>query len=173
MRVAAIGCALLMFSCAERAAPLRPPVREVCAPVPPCPSWVTVFRDNRAPLHVHVYDGVSGTPACASGQKVHVTVFVDEHPVGEADVPCLDAEISPPAVVHVVGPVVPPGMHELRVDLQTARGIVQGKTLVSLPAFDFASDGRFNMGAEVSVGIGPDDLAIGPPQVYPPPPPAP
>ncbi|HSO34294.1 MAG TPA: hypothetical protein VLT33_17280 [Labilithrix sp.] len=157
-----------MFSCAERAAPPRPPLREVCAPVPPCPSWVTVFRDNRAALHLHVYDGVSGTPACASGQKVHVTAYLDEQSVGEADVPCLDAERTPPAVVHIEGPVPAPGMHELRVDVQTARGVVQGKTLLSLPAFDFARDGRFNMGAEVSVGIGPDDLAIGPPQVYPP-----
>lgn len=168
MRVAAVGCALLMFSCVERAAPPRPPVREVCAAVPPCPSWVTVFRDNRAALHLHVYDGVSGTPACAPGQKVHVTAYLDEQSVGEADVPCVDAGDAPSAV-RIEGPVPAPGMHELRVDVQTARGVVQGKTLLSLPAFDFASDGRFNMGAEISVGIGPDDLAIGPPQVYPPP----
>ncbi len=138
--------------------------------MPPCPSWVTAFRDNRAPLRLHIYDGVSGTPACALGQKVvHVTAYLDEQSVGEVDVPCLDAEITPPATVRIEGPVVAPGMHEVRIDLQTKRGTVQGKTLLSLPAFDFASDGHIRMGAEISVGIGPDDLAIGPPQVYAPP----
>lgn len=142
--------------------------------MPPCPSWVTAFRENRAPLHLYIYDGVSGTPACASGQKVvHVTAYLDEQSVGEVDVPCLDPEITPeitpPAIVRLKGPIVAPGMHELRIDLQTKRGIVQGKTLLSLPAFDFASDGHVHMGAEISVGIGPDDLAIGPPQVYAPP----
>ena len=172
MRGALIGCALLTLSlsCAERRAPARLPLREVCASVPPCPSWVTAFRDNRAPLRLHIYDGVSGTPACALGQKVvHVTAYLDEQSVGEVDVPCLDAEITPPAIVRIEGPVVAPGMHEVRIDLQTKRGTVQGKTLLSLPAFDFASDGHIRMGAEISVGIGPDDLAIGPPQVYAPP----
>ena len=172
MRGALIGCALLTLSlsCAERRAPARLPLREVCASVPPCPSWVTAFRDNRAPLRLHIYDGVSGTPACALGQKVvHVTAYLDEQSVGEVDVPCLDAEITPPAIVRIEGPAVAPGMHEVRIDLQTKRGTVQGKTLLSLPAFDFASDGHIRMGAEISVGIGPDDLAIGPPQVYAPP----
>ena len=134
MRAAVLGSALVslwLLSCAPAPAQPRPPVREVCAPVPPCPSWVTAFRENRAPLHVYVYDGVSATPACAAGQKlVHVTAFLDEQSVGEVDVPCLDAEITPPAVVRIEGPVVAPGMHELRIDVQTKRGTVQGKTLL-------------------------------------------
>ena len=130
---------------------------------------MTAFRNHGAPLHLYVYDGVSGTAACASGQKVHVTAYLDEQSVGEVDVPCLDAELTPPAIVRIEGPVIAPGMHELRIDLETKRGTVQGKTLLSLPAFDFASDGQIHMGAEISVGIGPDDLAIGPPQVYAPP----
>jgi len=116
-----------------------------------------------------VYDGVSGTPACATGQSVHVRAFLDEEAVGEVDVPCLDTERLPPAVYRIEGPRVSPGMHELRVDVVTPRGIVQGKTLLSLPAFDIPSDEQaIIMGAEIAVGIGPDDLAIGPPQVYPP-----
>lgn len=40
---------------------------------------------------------------------------------------------------------------------------------IQLPAFDIPSEGRsVAVGAEIAVSIGPDDLAIGPPQVYPP-----
>lgn len=134
-----------------------------------CPSWVDAFIANRAPLHVYVFDGVSGTPACARGKSVHVTVYVDEQLAGVADVPCLDTERTPPPFYRVDGGVVIPGMHELRVDAQTSHGVVHGSTLVSLPAFDIPPDGQpVVLGAEIAVGLGPDDLAIGPPQVYPP-----
>jgi hypothetical protein len=137
--------------------------------VPACPSWVDAFVANRAPLHVYVFDGVSGTAACTRGQTVHVTVALDEQPVGVTDVPCLDAARSPPPFYRLDGGQVLPGMHELRVDVQTSRGLVQGSTLLSLPAFDLPPDGQpVVLGAEIAVGIGPDDLAIGPPQVYPP-----
>lgn len=169
LAVIACACVLAIASCAEPRAPARPPVREVCAAVPPCPSWVTAFRDNRALLHIHAYDGVSGTPACAQAASVRVLAFLDEEPVGGVEIPCLDAERLPPAAYRIEGPRVTPGMHELRVEVQTPRGVVQGKTLLSLPAFDIPGDGRMiAMGAEIAVGIGPDDLAIGPPQVYPP-----
>jgi hypothetical protein len=137
--------------------------------VPGCPSWLTAFRENRAALHVYAYDGVSGTPACTRGASVRVTVYLDEEPVGLADVPCLESERVPPPLVRIDGPLVAPGMHELRVEAKTSRGVVQAKTLLSLPAFDITSDNQLTMGAEIAVGIGPDDLAIGPPQVYPPP----
>jgi hypothetical protein len=141
----------------------------VCAPVPPCPSWIQAFKENRAALHVYVFDGVSATSACAHGQTVHVTVYLDEQPVGVAEVPCLDAVRTPPPAYRVEGGPVAPGLHELRVDAQTPRGVVQGSTLLSLPAFDLPTDGRaIVFGAEIAVGIGPDDLAIGAPQVYPP-----
>ena len=124
---------------------------------------------NRAPLHVYVFDGMSGTSACARGQSVHVTVYVDDQPVGVTDVPCLDAARTPSPFYRVDGGPVVPGMHELRIDAQTSRGVVHGATLVSLPAFDLPPDGQpVVVGAEVAVGLGPDDLAIGPPQVYPP-----
>ena len=70
------------------------------------------------------------------GQAVHVTVYLDERPVGTTDVPCLDSDQRPPPFYRVDGGPVVPGMHELRVDAQTARGLVQGSTLMSLPAFD-------------------------------------
>lgn len=120
-------------------------------------------------MHVHVVDGVSGTAACTKGTTVRVVVYLDEQPVGLTDVPCLEELRAPPAAYRVDGPAVAPGMHELRIDVQSPRGTVQGSALVSLPALDFPSDGRsFVVGAEIAVGIGPDDLAIGPPQVYPP-----
>lgn len=141
----------------------------MCAPVPACPSWVDAFRENRATLHVYVFDGVSTTSACARGKSVRVTVYLDEQPVGLAEVPCLEAPRAPPAAYRVEGGPVAPGLHELRVDVETPRGTVQGSTLLSLPAFDMPTDGRaIVFGAEIAVGIGPDDLAIGPPQVYPP-----
>lgn len=131
---------------------------------------MSAFRENRATLHVYAYDGVSGTPACVRGQNVHVAAYLDEQPAGVVEVSCLETERTPPAVYRIDGPVVSPGLHELRIEVQTPRGIVQSKTLMSLPAFDIPADGRtINMGAEVAVGIGPDDVAIGPPQVYPPP----
>lgn len=137
--------------------------------MPSCPSWVDAFQRNRVPLHVHVFDGVSGTPACTHGATVRVTAYLDDKAVGIADVPCLDAVASPPPIYRVDGGPVVPGMHELRVDAQTARGIVQGSTLLSLPAFDIPADNEpVVLGAEIAVGIGPDDLAIGAPQVYPP-----
>ncbi len=137
--------------------------------MPPCLSWVGAFMANRPPLHVYVFDGLSTTPGCSAGQTVHVTVYIDEQAVGVTDVPCLDAAQSPTPFYRIDGGQVAPGMHELRVDVQTARGIVQGSTLLSLPAFDLPPDGQpVVVGAEIAVGIGPDDLAIGPPQVYPP-----
>ncbi len=137
--------------------------------MPTCPSWVEAFRENRATLHVYVFDGVSATPACSRGKSVRVVVYLDDQPVGLTEVPCLDEAKSPTPSYRVDGAAVAPGLHELRVDVQTPRGIVQGATLVSLPAFDIPSDGRsITFGAEIAVGIGPDDLAIGPPQVYPP-----
>lgn len=137
--------------------------------MPACPTWVDAFMANRAPLHVYVFDGVSGTSACARGQSVHVTVYVDDQPIGVTDVPCLDAARTPSPFYRVDGGPVVPGMHELRIDAQTSRGVVHGATLVSLPAFDLPPDGQpVVVGAEVAVGLGPDDLAIGPPQVYPP-----
>ncbi len=136
--------------------------------MPACPSWVDAFMANRATLHVYVFDGVSGTPACTRSKSVHVTVYVDEQPVGVTDVPCLDAARTPAPFYPVDGGAVVPGMHELRVDAQTAQGVVHGSTLVSLPAFDIPPDGQPVVGAEIPVGLGPDDLAIGPPQVYPP-----
>lgn len=137
--------------------------------MPPCPSWIEAFQAHPAPLHVYVFDGVSGTPACARGQKAHVTVYLDEQPVGVTDVPCLDVAVTPAPFFRVDGGPVVPGLHELRVDAQTSRGVVQGSTLVSLPAFDVPPDHQpVVLGAEIAVGLGPDDLAIGPPQVYPP-----
>lgn len=137
--------------------------------MPSCPSWVDAFLAHRAPLHVYVFDGVSSTVACARGQSIHVTVYLDEQPVGTTEVPCLDSDQRLPPFYRVDGGPVVPGMHELRVDAQTARGLVQGSTLVSLPAFDLPPDGQpAVLGAEIAVGLGPDDLAIGPPQVYPP-----
>jgi hypothetical protein len=165
----AVGFSIVTASCAERRAPPRPPLREVCAAVPPCPSWVSAFRDNRTTLHVYAYDGVSGTPACGRGEKVHVIAYLDEAAAGAVDLACLDTERTPPAVYRIDGPIVSPGLHELRIEVQTTRGVVQSMTLMSLPAFDIPADGRtINMGAEVAVGIGPDDVAIGAPQVYPP-----
>jgi hypothetical protein len=165
--LAIVATALVMLSCAEPRPPARPAPREVCASVPACPTWVTAFRENRTTLHVYAYDGVSGTPACAKGKNVRVTAYLDEAPVGMVDVPCLDAEATPPPKYRIEGPVIAPGLHELRLDVATVRGVVQSKTLLSLPAFDIPSDGHdVHMGAEVSVGIGPDDLSIGPPQVY-------
>lgn len=141
-----------------------------CAPIPPCLSWVEAFSANRPPLHVSIYDGVSRTAACSSGQSLRITVYLDEVPVGFVDMPCLDESREETAPSYRIdGPPAPPGLHELRVDVQSARGIVQGKTLLSLPAFDLPPGGRsIVFGAEIAVGVGPDDLAIGPPQVYPP-----
>jgi hypothetical protein len=120
-------------------------------------------------LHVYVYDGVSSTLACARGQTVHVTVYLDDQPVGVTDVPCLEAAQRPFPFYRVDGGPVAPGMHELRIDAQTSRGLVQGSTLLSLPAFDVPPDNQpVVLGAEIAVGLGPDHLAIGPPQVYPP-----
>lgn len=137
--------------------------------MPSCPSWVDAFRAHPAPLHVYVFDGLSGTAACARGESVHVTVYLDEQPVGVTDVPCLDAPATPTPFYRVDGGLVVPGLHELRVDAKMSRGLVQGSALVSLPAFDLPPVGApAVLGAEIAVGIGPDDLAIGPPQVYPP-----
>ena len=117
---------------------------------------------------MYAYDGVSGTAACAAGTKVvKVQAFLDDNPVGQVDVPCLPSEQQPPPAYRIEGPSVTPGLHELRIDVSSPRGTVQGKTLMSLPAFDLPPDGHeIHVGAEISVGIGPDDLAIGPPQVY-------
>ena len=169
--IRAVAAALVCASCAP-ASPrtsARPPVREVCAPIPPCPSWVQAFKENRATLHVYVFDGVSTTAACTPGQTLHATVYVDEQAVGTADVPCLEAARTPPPAYRVEGPKVAPGLHEIHVDVQTPRGLIHGATLVSLPAFDIPTDGRgVVFGAEVAVGLGADDIAIGAPQVYPP-----
>jgi hypothetical protein len=170
--LAGVLCSLTTIACAEQRAAPRPAVREVCAPVPPCPTWVTAFRESRTVLHVYAYDEVSGTSACGRGKKVRVTAYLDEVPVGMVDVPCLEPALSTPPSYRIEGPVVSPGLHELRLDVQTVGGVVQSKTLLSLPAFDIPGDGHsVHMGAEVSVGIGPDDLSIGPPQVYAPAPP--
>lgn len=137
--------------------------------MPACPSWVEAFKENRATLHVYVFDGVSTTPACARGQTLQVSVYLDGEPAGAAELPCLEELRAPPPSYRVEGPPVAPGLHELRIDVQSARGIIQGSTLLSLPAFDIPPDGRpVAVGAEIAVGIGPDDVAIGPPQVYPP-----
>jgi hypothetical protein len=136
--------------------------------VPPCPSWIDTFNAHRPPLRVYVFDGVSGSPSCSGGQSVHVTVYLDEQPVGTIDVPCLAAAVAPAPFYRLNGGPVAPGMHELRVDAQTTKGVVQGATLLSLPAFDFPPEGQPVVGAEIAVGLGPADLAIGPPQVYPP-----
>jgi len=159
--------ALACVSCAPHPAPARPPVREVCAPVPPCPSWVQAFKESKATLHVYVFDGVTTTAACTPGQTLHATVYLDEQAVGVADIPCLDAPRTPPPAYRVEGPRVAPGLHELHVDVQTPRGLIHGATLLSLPAFDIPTDGRgVVFGSEVAVGLGPDDIAIGAPQVY-------
>jgi hypothetical protein len=130
---------------------------------------VDAFKENRASLHVYVFDGVSQTSGCGRGQTVHVTVYLDDQPVGIAELPCLDDVRGPPPSYRVEGGPVAPGLHELRVEAQTPRGTVQASTLLSLPAFDMPRDGRsIVFGAEIAVGVGPDDLAIGPPQVYPP-----
>jgi hypothetical protein len=168
-RACAFACALplLIAACAERRAAPQPPLREVCAPVPSCPSWVEAFKQNRVPLHVYLFDGVTGTIACAKGQKLHATVVLDGESVGTGDVPCLDQRVTPEPFYRIEGPAVVPGMHELRVEVQTPRGVVQGTTLLSLPAFDIPTDGKNAVfGAEIAVGVGPDDLAIGAPQVY-------
>lgn len=158
---------LACVSCAPHPAPARPALKEVCAPVPPCPSWVQAFKENRATLHVYVFDGVSTTVACTKGQTLHATVYLDEQSIGIADVPCLDAVKTPPAAYRVEGGKVGPGLHELHVDVQTPRGLIHGATLLSLPAFDIPTDGRgVVFGAEIAVGLGPDDIAIGAPQVY-------
>jgi hypothetical protein len=158
---------LACVSCAPHPAPARPALKEVCAPVPPCPSWVQAFKENRATLHVYVFDGVSTTVVCTKGQTLHATVYLDEQSIGVADVPCLDAVKTPAAAYRVEGGKVDPGLHELHVDVQTPRGLIHGATLLSLPAFDIPTDGRgVVFGAEVAVGLGPDDIAIGAPQVY-------
>ncbi|GAC1559677.1 MAG: hypothetical protein NVS3B10_18260 [Polyangiales bacterium] len=116
-----------------------------------------------------MFDGVSTTVACTKGQTLHATVYLDEEAIGAADVPCLDVPRTPAAAYRVEGARVTPGMHELHVDVQTPRGLIHGATLLSLPAFDIPTDGRgVVFGAEVAVGLGPDDIAIGAPQVYPP-----
>ena len=166
--LACAAASLFACGCAERP-PARAPLREVCAPTPSCPSWVEAFKENGAILHVHVFDGVSTTAACAPGKTLRVVVYLDEQPVGLTDVPWLAEVHAPPHSYRIDGAAVPPGLHELRVDVQTPRGTVQGSTLLSLPAFDIPADGRsLVFGAEIAVGIGPDDVAIGPPQVYPP-----
>ena len=137
--------------------------------MPPCPSWLDAFRAHPAPLHVYVFDGLSSTPACAHGGSIHVAVYLDDKPVGTTDVPCLETAQAPLPFYRVDGGPVAPGLHELRVEAKTSRGLVQGSTLVSLPAFDLPPDGPpAVLGAEIAVGIGPDDLSFGPPQVYPP-----
>ena len=98
-----------------------------------------------------------------------MTVYLDGESVGVGDVPCLDEARTPAPFYRIEGAAIVAGLHELRVEVQTPRGVVQGATLLSLPAFDIAADGQtMTVGAEVAVGIGPDDLAIGAPQVYPP-----
>ena len=109
------------------------------------------------------------TPTCARGTVLRVVTYLDDQPVGLTDVPCLEEVRAPPKSYRIDGPPVTPGLHELRIDVQSPRGKVQGITLLSLPAFDIPADGRSLMfGAEVAVWIGPDDVTIGPPQVYPP-----
>ncbi|MBX3187566.1 MAG: hypothetical protein KF819_11150 [Labilithrix sp.] len=138
--------------------------------MPPCPSWVEAFKENRAALHVHAIDAISHTPACAAGQAAKVTVYLDEQPVALGEIPCLDDLRAPAASYRLDGGNVTPGMHELRVEVQAPGGRGRGASaLVSLPAFDIPPDGQtIAIGAEVPVEIGPDDVTIGPPQVYPP-----
>ncbi|MDB4941446.1 MAG: hypothetical protein JWP97_980 [Labilithrix sp.] len=121
---------------------------------------------------MYAYDGVSGTAACAKGKKVKVQAFLDDAPVGEAEIACAPAAVTPPPMVRIDGPLVEPGLHELRIDVVSERGVLQTKTLLTLPAFDIKPDGsNVVVGAEVSVGVAEDDLSIGPPQVYAPTPP--
>ena len=88
--IVAITSGSALFACAPKPAPPSPPLREVCAAVPACPSWVDAFSVNPVRLHVHVFDGVSGSPACTGSKTVHVTVFLDDRAVGTTDVPCLE-----------------------------------------------------------------------------------
>lgn len=137
--------------------------------MPPCPSVVAVLREQRAVLNVYAFDGVSGTPACARGETVEVTVFLDDVPVGRGEIACVEELRVPPASVRVRGVEVVAGLHEVRVEAKTARGKLESSTLMSLPAFDIPPDGKaLVVGAEIAAGVGPDDIAIGPPQVYPP-----
>lgn len=144
-------------------------MREVCAPLPPCPSVVAVLREQRATLNVYAFDGVSGTAACARGESVEVTAYLDGVPVGRGEIPCVEELRVPPASVRIRCVEVVAGLHEVRIEAKTARGKIESSTLMSLPAFDITDDARaITVGAEIAVTVGPDDLAIGPPQVYPP-----
>ncbi|MBS2017628.1 MAG: hypothetical protein JST00_32415 [Deltaproteobacteria bacterium] len=155
-------------ACAPQPPP-RQPLREVCAPMPPCPSVVDALREQRAPLHVHLVDAVSGTSACAEGAVVAVTVFLDDHPVGLGEIRCSRERRGANAPVRVDAKPVTAGLHELRVEARRAQGKVEAASLVSLPAFDITMEGKaLVIGAEITVTVGADEITIAPPQVYPP-----
>lgn len=153
-------------ACTDRPKP-REPLREVCAPMPPCPSIVDAFRENKAALHVYVFDAVSGTKACTSGGTIGVTVYLDDVPVGLGEMPCAKEIRVPPAAYRIEGKPVVAGLHELRIEVKNAVGKMEASALMSLPAFDIAGEGKWLLvGAEVAVTVSADDIAISPPQVY-------
>lgn len=165
---APLAAALGAVACAPPPKP-REPLREVCAPMPPCPSIVDAFRENKAALHVYVLDSVSGTKACTPGGTIGVTVYLDDVPVGLGEMPCAKEIRVPPAAYRIEGKPIAPGLHELRVEVKNAVGKMEASALMSLPAFDIAGEGKWLLvGAEVPVTISADEIAISPPQVYPP-----
>jgi hypothetical protein len=147
----------------------REPIREVCAPIPPCTSWVDALRQNPTTLHVYVVDRVSGF-GCAAGESIAVDVVLDDAPVGTTTFPCANELRAPARRYLITGGEVVPGMHELSVRLRLAAGSREAGALMSLPAFDFGPDGRTAMiGAEIMVEVTRDDVTIAPPVVLVPP----
>jgi hypothetical protein len=152
----------VLAGCAPAARP-RPPLKEVCAPVPPCPSWLDVFRDRPATLQVHLVDRFS--PDCEPSVAVTATASFDGAEIGNATLTCG----APGRIVHLEGPKVSPGLHELVVRTTGPAGTLEASAVVSLPAFDVAGDGKTaTLGAEMIVDVGVEDLSIEPPAVYPP-----
>jgi len=154
-------------ACAPARPPPREPLREVCAPVPPCPSWTDALRENAPKLRLHVIDSISGD-GCPNGASVTVEARLDGASIGAVTFSCRSAELrAPPPHNLLEGRDVMPGMHELALRTQLPGGSRETTVLVSLPAFDVLEDGKSLMlGAEILVDVSRDDVTIGPPQVY-------
>ncbi|HEY8072572.1 MAG TPA: hypothetical protein VIF62_00635 [Labilithrix sp.] len=143
-------------------------MREVCAPVPPCASWIDALREQPVPLHVFVVDRVS-PGGCAIGSSSSVTVTLDDAVVGTANIPCSGELRAPPPMYRLNGPDVVAGLHEISVRAQLPSGTIDSAMLMSLPAFDITDEGRSAvLGAEIVIDVNRDDVFINAPQVYPP-----
>ncbi len=143
-------------------------LREVCAPVPPCASWIDALRQQHVPLHVFLVDRLSPN-GCVMGTSASVTVELDDAVVATSELPCIAELGSPPPMIRLDGPEVSAGLHEVTVRARLPAGTIETAALVSLPAFDITDDGRSAVvGAEVVIEITRDELTIAPPRVYPP-----